>query len=234
MKKHFPTMIVDNFLENPDKVRKIALDMDYLPSPGHFPGVRTDNISEINIKLFEYLSARFFLLLYDFVNPVQWSLSINFQKINSFSHDKNDLVNHGWTHTDDNKILAGILYLNPVAQLDTGTSILKTNDFFDENMFMTNELQSSKIPFYKNGNKPNNYENNLKKHNDMFSETVNVSNVYNRLIMLDAFEFHRAQNYYSFEQEPRLICTFFVDKLSTDSLTPLERIRKQTMEHYGL
>jgi hypothetical protein len=234
MKKYFPTIIVDDFLENPDKIRKMALDMNYFPNEGHYPGTRTKNLSEIDEQLFNYLTSRFFLILYDFNLTVNWTLTIQFQSILPFSENKNDLINHAWTHVDSNKILAGVLYLNPNAQLDTGTNIYKNNDSFDDNIFKMDMLSQTRIPFYKDGNKPTNYEENLKKHNNMFSETINISNIYNRLIMFDAFEYHRAQNYYSVTGEPRLICNFFVDELSTDSLTPLERLRKHKMEHFNL
>ena len=55
-----------------------------------------------------------------------------------------------------------------------------------------------------------------------FDETINVSNIYNRLISFDADEYHAAQNYFGQDNESRLILVFFVSKFDAHSM-PLER-----------
>jgi hypothetical protein len=64
---------------------------------------------------------------------------------------------------------------------------------------------------------------NLKEQEkEQFDETINVSNVYNRLISFEASEYHAAQNYFGQDDESRLILVFFVSKFNAHSL-PLER-----------
>ena len=48
-----------------------------------------------------------------------------FQKIKPFSKDKFDSTNKGWVHTDEDALFAGVVYLNPKPDPDSGTSIYK-------------------------------------------------------------------------------------------------------------
>jgi hypothetical protein len=235
--KYFPTLIVDNFLEDPDRVREMALSMEYLPNThGTYPGVRTDSLHLVNKNLFDYLSNRFFSVLFDFnKTQVSWNISIGFQKINSFSENKMDCRNQGWIHNDgDETFLAGILYLNPNAELYTGTSMCKPVNEQNFDGDVLKNYSETKVTYYKNNIEPDNYEKVIQENNSLFVDTINVSNIYNRLIMFDSDSYHRANNFHSYDKEPRLTCCFFVNNLLSSCLFPLERMRLHTMEHYGL
>jgi hypothetical protein len=233
--KLFPTLVIDDFLDNPDKVRQMALAMDYEPTNGNYPGYRTKNLYEINPKLFNYMSQKFFSAFFDFNIPIKWNITVCFQKIYAFSNDKDAPVNDGWIHTDDDRnVLSGVLYLNPDPAPYTGTNICqpKSDDF------SYNKLDSSyndtKISLYRDNNKLENYNEKIKEFNDMFTDTIQVSNLYNRLIAFDAQSFHNANSYHFIGDEPRLTCVFFVDNIITPSMPPLERIRSLTMESHNL
>jgi hypothetical protein len=236
--KYFPTLVVDDFLENPDKVRQMALAMEYLPNNGYYPGTRTDSLHLVNKNLFDYLSNRFFSFLYDFnSNKLDWNVSIVFQKINSFSEDKMDSKNQGWVHNESQigTLLAGVLYLNPNSELYTGTNICKPiKENFDYEIDIGKKYVDTKVSYYRDNIKPKNYEDEIEEHNSMFVRTTEVANIYNRLIMFDADLFHQANNYHSYAKEPRLTCCYFVNSLSSSCAFPLERMREQTMERYGL
>jgi hypothetical protein len=75
--------------------------------------------------------------------------------------------------------------------------------------------------YYSNGNSEE-LKNLKEQEKEQFDETINVSNVYNRLISFEAGEYHAAQNYFGQDDESRLILVFFVSKFDAHSL-PLER-----------
>ena len=50
--KIFPILCQDDFFDNPDEIREYALSLDYKSDEnGHWPGVRTRPLHEINPKL---------------------------------------------------------------------------------------------------------------------------------------------------------------------------------------
>jgi hypothetical protein len=103
-------IVVDNFLDNPDKVRESVLKIDF-PTTGSFPGKRSfkaDNDYQKMIKeKIENIMNReiFFPKKYD---------SFCFQLC--LEEDKS------WAHTDDSE-WAGVLYLTPNAPVTAGTGI---------------------------------------------------------------------------------------------------------------
>jgi hypothetical protein len=230
---NFPTIVVDNFLENPDKVRQLALSMQYSKSSGEYPGERTKHLGDVNRNLFNYLCSKFFSLNYDFMSPIKWNTTIYFQKIYPLSSNKFDITNMGWVHADYNKVMGAVLYLNPNIDLDTGTHICKPNDINFDIESMDKE-QDVRIPYYRDNIKSDNYEENLIKNNSLFTDTVCVSNLYNRLIAFDGTTFHHANNLFSTNEEPRLICNIFVNTIEAAVPTPIERLNLCKMEDYGL
>lgn len=108
------TLIIDNFLENPDVVRKSALSLDF-KSSGIFPGLRSDRAD------------------YDYENYVKQKLEIVLNyKIKEFVQDSfrfqicfNDADT--WVHKDETD-WAGILYLTPNAPHEAGTGIYEEDN----------------------------------------------------------------------------------------------------------
>ena len=104
-------MVIDDFLENPDKVREFALNCHFT-SRGQFPGVRAsyenkEYNEEIDYKLNELIGA-----------PIEHKgASRQFQICTEYEDDN-------WIH-HDTKDLAGVLYLTPDAPLEYGTSIFR-------------------------------------------------------------------------------------------------------------
>ena len=62
------------------------------------------------------------------------------------------------------------------------------------------------------------------KHRSCFIEKVRFENIYNRLIMYDAKEFHAANSYYT-SKDNRLTLLFFIGGIRANKW-PLERIRE--------
>ena len=49
----FPTTCIDNFYKDPDGVRNFALSLEYNDNAGNFPGVRTDNLKNIDEQFYK-------------------------------------------------------------------------------------------------------------------------------------------------------------------------------------
>jgi hypothetical protein len=215
--RNFPVAIVDNFFKEPDKIRNFALHQEFkkFENVSH-AGLVTDCLSIIEPNLYNEFLKKFFSIYYDFkFEELNWIVEAKFQKTG-------DNFESGWIHQDSdqnaNNKVAGIVYLTPNAPSQSGTSIYKTKD----NILVPSiNGQAKYAHYYANGNSEE-----LKKLKELektqFYETINVSNIYNRLISFDADEYHAAQNYFGQYDESRLILVFFVNKLDAH-LTPLER-----------
>ena len=209
---NFPITIVDNFLENPDKIRNFALHQEFFKSD-KIPGKRTKLLSEIDPYFCNELMKKFFSLYYDFdYQKIEWNVDASFQLI-----DCN--YNEGWVHQDESKI-TGIIYLNKNSNLKTGTSIYKTK----QNILNANlELfVDKKHSFFKGNISYDDAEMFRKQNNDQFDEVVNISNIYNRLISFESDQYHSAQSFINDNKEPRLTLIFFVNKIFSKN-TPIEK-----------
>ena len=171
--KLFPTSIVDDFFEQPDIIRSYALKQEYKKCDvGFFPGKRTKCLSEINPTYYDYSCRKFMSLFYDFdLAPVEWKISTNFQIIEPWDID---IANQAWVHIDGNTIVAGLVYLSPDADLNSGTSIYRGKPNCQVDM----EIDERK-PFHKDNVFNDDYVIKLKQHSDMFEETITIKNVYN-------------------------------------------------------
>jgi hypothetical protein len=221
--KLFPTVIVDDFLEDPDYIRNRALQMEFFPTNGTYPGKRTTSLNEIDPELFDCVCKKFFAVHYDFLNPVEWNLSVYFQLIEPFSDDKQNSFNHGWIHRDYNKILAGILYLTPDADPDSGTSLFKPKT---PEVELVEDEQSERNDLYNNKEVDLEcYTKRLHSFNSNFIETIRIKNIYNRLISFDSNEWHGANNFQT-GTGSRLTMVYFVDTIKSLSIPAVERVRR--------
>jgi len=104
-----------------------------------------------------------------------------------------------WIH-HDTKDLAGVLYLTPDAPLEYGTSIFRHKDGL--------------IYGYQHNGE------NL-RNEDEWEETINIGNVYNRLILYNGFQYHRSNNFgfgKSLEYS-RLTQVFFMDIIKNEDIS---------------
>jgi hypothetical protein len=215
--RNFPVVVVDDFFKEPDKVRKFALHQEFKrDSSSNYPGLRTDCLSVIEPSLHNEFLKKFFSIYYNYqYEQLTWLVEARFQKTdNSFDN--------GWIHCDGDSHscskVAGVIYLSPNAPLQSGTSIYKLK----QNVLIpVRNFQAKHAHYYANGNSDE-LKNIKEQEKEQFDETINVSNVYNRLISFDANEYHAAQNYFGQDNESRLILVFFVTNLDAHS-TPLER-----------
>jgi len=213
----YPITIVDNFYKDPDEVRKLALAQTYYPaseldnSEGIFPGKRTHELGSIDSDFFRYSVDKLIGVFHDYsTQTVKWNISNKFQLIDA-SYDSD------WIHSDVGCMFAAIIYLTPNAPLTAGTSIYQPNSKFDKKIY--EQLNHEKFELYKS----NKYTESKNTINNMFTETVRVNNVYNRLLVYEAEQFHGGHGFFGHNNiDSRLTQIFFIKTLDTDSY-PLKR-----------
>lgn len=220
----FPISCVDNFYSNPDKVRDYALSLEYGKVQGNFPGERSEYLDVVNQNFFHSFCKRLFSVYFDFYyTTVKWEVSTNFQKI--YPHS-NPLLNTGWQHVDTEFIAAGLIYLNKESYLDSGTSFYrmkKENEYDDLDYNIRNDFYGGKKISDEE------YLDHLNKHGSKFEKTLEVKNVYNRMIIYDSDTFHKESSFYANEFEPRLTQVFFVHSIECESI-PLQRKNEYEIE----
>jgi hypothetical protein len=196
----YTVQIVDNFYEDAQKVRNFALQQKFVKRPGNYPGVRTDRISNLNLNFFKYFAQKLTALYFNNSTKVEYDITTLFQSIDG-SYDT------GWIHTDltvDEYDVAGVVYLSPQAPIGTGTGIFRSK---------TEPIQISDIakkPYsIDNLNNPN-YNKEQQRFNDQFECTVNIGNVFNRLVVYPAEQWHTQMGFFGTTLETsRLTQVFF-------------------------
>lgn len=219
-----PVTVLDNFFDDPDKIRNWALGLDYTPDPeGRWPGIRSKALHELNSVLFQTICNKFFRLFFDpSKERVSWSVDMRFQLINN-------KYGSGWVHTDQhNSKITGLIYLSPNLTLSGGTSIYQEKKTVIAQE-AAKEYCAIKENYYKNMLNFDIMEKNRQKHNAQYEETIRVSNVYNRLVSFDSHLFHAAQDFFGTEEDSRLTLVFFVRELYADK-TPLDKFRRYSFE----
>jgi hypothetical protein len=208
----FPTTCIDNFFDNPKAVRELACSLEYAADPeGTWPGTRTKPLHEVAPEYNNFFNDKLLSIFYDFrKHQVNWEVTSFFQIIEAY--DKEEKLNVGWVHKDDSAVLAGVVYLNEDADLASGTSL-----FSPKYMGATPINTVEKHNFYKLNNNISQaeYIKKREENNNLFTETITIGNVYNRIICYDGSQYHKANSFLCGDK-PRLTQVFFVKNLNTD------------------
>lgn len=209
--KHYPITVIDNFLKKPDKFRKFAINQKFytindfknLPKNATFPGWRSKDLLEINPDIFNMFFSKVISIFHpDDYDPIHWKIEASFQSV-----PKN--FQEGVIHYDYNTILAGVLYLNPCPIPNSGTSIYKKNNLYNEEDFIQ-------------GTKLNDYRNNFKapdtSYHKMFTQIMSIENIYNRIILYEGHEYHKADQFFGDTiDNSRLTLVFFVKNIKANN-----------------
>jgi hypothetical protein len=194
-------VIEDNFFDNPDELREIALNLEQyrlnesVESRIGWKGQRSDPFRMLNLKVLDESCKKVYDFIYDALNLSEYRYpdlngfngyadgkEISGKKpeeltITGYFHVTTESTKNGfpdfWTDRFHKDYLpcAGIVYLTPNAPLEAGTSVLDG---------------------------PNN-------------QFVNVQNKYNRLVAYDGYYIHGLSNVFGESRETgRLTFTFFV------------------------
>ena len=206
----FPTLVVDDFLDDPDYVCNLAKNAEY-NDPGHtnHPGVASKlKIHEIDQKLFDNILKKILGYYWDLNYPVNYMVDMEFQRIQS---NDDGILNKGIIHVDSEMAMAaGLIYLNHDAPRDTGTSFYKLKD--DSYKINQKELLDP-IAKYHAGEHVDGIEKICQDHYDMFEETMRVQNQYNRLLFYSGDEWHTATSY---DNQTRYTLRYFISELKSN------------------
>lgn len=178
--------IVDDFYEDPDSVRKFALEQPYTVE-GNYPGLRTGPSSpQDSMYLKKYIEA----------NVISKSISYWGDGYNTAFQYTTE-ANSTWVHHDETQ-WAGIVYLSPNPPENSGTTMYshKETGIYDHSG-STADL------------------NNVGDAEDLskWKKEIEIENRYNRLIIYNGLLYHRSTNA-GFGQDlasGRLFQTFFFD-----------------------
>lgn len=183
-------IIIDNFYEDVDAVREMALNMDF-GVPGNYPGRRTDPAYTESTKN----------LIQNAIRPAAgeityWPDSYTGAFQYTTSRDRS------WIHADDGTTWAGVIYLTPDAPLSAGTGLYRHK-----------ETGLDKAPKRPDGSTDTELLDKINKDSqDMTKwELVDrIGNKYNRLILYKGDLFHMSLDYFGQDmQDGRLFQTFF-------------------------
>lgn len=166
-------IVIDNFFDNPDSVREGALAVAY-NYIANYPGMRT---SGVNISQSLKLKEKFEKILNQPI--VRWDLfdGDSEKHMNTCYqlclHNDTTWIHHDYTHW------AAVVYLTPDADPDSGTG------FFSHN--------ATGISVWDN----NDPETDFNKTDDMYDKDkwqliTEVKNLYNRMILYRADQYHRS------------------------------------------
>lgn len=218
---YFPTIVVDNFYDNLNEVVEYANSLPYGFDGYSMPGVKTEHLSEINQGLFNESAQKALSLIYgDYKrSQVRFSCHTRFERIVPYgdNYDSN-----GWVHYDDDNILTGILYLDVEPQHGT-TLYNRKNIIYKEVMEYKPDALKEVLHSGQNPD-PNEYNQALHKWNSKFEESVVVKGKPNRLVLFDSKQWH-AENGYGLPNKPRLIQTFFFNRIEA-SYYPIPEMKR--------
>jgi hypothetical protein len=218
----YPVAIVENFYENPDAIRKYALEQDFKycherPNLKYvYPGSRTKDLVDLDKALHEKVCKKLVSVFhnteYDYM---RWAISTSFQSVT-------EEYKEGVIHTDQDTIFAAVLFLTPDAPLNSGTSLFRKAAGFDDQQY-AQALADNDARF-----KAGDIEMSTEYHS-MFDEIVRVNNVYNTIVIYEGRHFHAANQFFGKTlQDSRLTQVFFINKIDAQkqSVFPISRTQQ--------
>jgi hypothetical protein len=204
LRPFFPTIIIENFYEDPDLVRNFALKQEYFKGErGSWPGLRSSYVNEISPSLYENLKRKLLLIISDYGFKDFTELQTSFQLID-------ETYGTGWVHDDDPKLnIAGLIYLNPEPPYQgSGTTLYEDKDDFDSQKYAEPFMQDVLLCTDDERTK---FKNLREEQRNQFKPTVSIENVYNRCILFDTRTWHSADGFFGrTKDDTRLTQVFFL------------------------
>lgn len=180
-------LVVDNFYEDPDAVRALALSQDFAPDIRYHKGNRTSKkfLAPNTRQIFESLLGR---------KITNWS-TYEYNGVFQFCTAEDPLVYHS-----DVQSYAAAVYLTPDAPPETGTSFFRSKRYPDIRQSHVDDANYGDV--FKGGY----YD------KTQFELVDTVGNVYNRLAMWNSKLIHSASQYFGTNKyDSRLFHLFFFD-----------------------
>jgi hypothetical protein len=214
----WPTVIVDNFFDNPHEIIKASKNFTFKKDlEGRWPGERSDDISILDNKMFNWINYKIVRLLYPMDHQkMSWKAIQYFQKV-----DGNIYNTEGWVHSDSPMEFTVIIYLSN--HKNCGTSLFDKTTFFNSVSHLKEKQEMYLKKDMKNGLK------NLKKNNEKFEKKLTINSRFNRLVLFDSNQFHAADSFKEekYENEERFtLITFFSSLNSEDIKYPITEMKR--------
>jgi hypothetical protein len=217
---YFPSIVYDNFFDDPDYIREYALSLDYPQSDPSYPGVRSKMLQEINPNLHSFIVNRLMGVFYDTREESQWRsyqwwCSMYFQKVDGNKYGE------GWVHRDEAVKYTSIIYLNQKPNSNSGTSIFEAPD--GTSLINTD----AKEKYIKGEIDRETHDLKMYENNKQFEEVIKFKNKYNRLVAFEGNKYHAANEFQEIEDnEERLTLVIFLHNILVEKY-PLQRSKLQ-------
>ena len=194
----WPTLIVDNFFDDPHKIINFSKSFKYEPAEDYqWPGTRTASTSELDKEFFDWSTRKIMTLLFPMnVEQIKWKAIQHFQKVPYQTYGKSD-----WIHRDSTSEFTVIIYLSNHPQ--SGTGIYKAKQFVSGALYT--DKKGRKNPYYSSTEKWR------KKEKAKFEKVVDLYSNFNRLVLFDGHQWHGAENYGTEKEDRLTLITFFRD-----------------------
>jgi len=181
---------VDNFYNDVDKVREMALNMEF-GVRGNYPGQRTEPVFNQGVK--DAING--------IIRPYAGNITMwESEYTGSFQYTTQR--DRSWIHADQTTTWAAVIYLTPDAPLTGGTGL-----------FRHKETGLEMAPKLSNGEYDNSIMDEIYKDSQDMTKwemTNFIGNKYNRLIMYRGDIFHTSLDYFGRDlHDGRLFQTFF-------------------------
>lgn len=218
----FPTTCIDNFYNDPLSVVKLASSLEYFDTHGSYPGKRTKPLHIVSEEFFNIFTEKLFSVFFDYESyRVNYRVITCFQKIIPFTNKVDNILNSGWIHRDNGIVGAGVIYLNEKPTTKCGTSFYNLNDGDDVPVDW-----SLRDNFYLGKNKEvDEYRNKKIEYESLFERTLEVGNVFNRLVLYDSNIWHKETSFFTDDGYPRITQVFFIVDLKTNQKSPFDKIK---------
>lgn len=195
------SLVIDNFLPYPNVVREWALSKTFYTSTQfskrigketNWPGRRSDHVMDLDV---EYAND----VLTKVSNIARTTFANRDVSIRSYFQLCAHADGDSWVHQDNDVDVAALLYLNPNAPVNSGTTLYRCNDLDHWNKLSMQEMVAinriEREDLYKK----------------LFEPVDVIGNVYNRLVMYRGDIFHKSNDYFgSTKEDSRLTQVFFL------------------------
>lgn len=219
--KYQPTVIIDDFFEKPDEIRKYAESLEYHTDPKKlWPGSRSNKLHEVDIRLYDHICRKALNAYYDFRHIENSEIILEFQRIS-------DNYNTGWIHRD-NCIFTFMVYLSKDDHINSGTSFynLKKDKLLPWTTLEQYKYEETLRAKTVIGETLTEQEKKYKREYEdyFFEKSLDIKDRFNRFICFDANKYHAANNYSNSTDKERFFLIGFVYGVKTFMQSPKERI----------
>jgi hypothetical protein len=191
----FNSLTIDDFYANPDEVREFALNQEFKVR-GNYPGQRTKSF------LTDPLKKKLRDILYPFAGEITYWGSDDPENNYTGSFQYTVSEDRSWIHADSTTDWAAVLYLTPNAPLSAGTGIFRHKATGWSHYDYKRENEPGYIQSAPPGNEMRDYT--------KWEMVDRIGNVYNRLIMYRADNYHVSLDYFGQNMyDGRLFQVFF-------------------------